>query len=393
VLAKMRAFVTGVRDGTHLGATGKRFTDIVSIGIGGSDLGPAMAVEALRFAASGPRVHFVSNVDGASVATVTAGLDRETTLILVASKTFTTQETLKNAASAKGWLAAAEGAADAMRAPGAIGAHFAALSTNRDAVAAFGIDAEARMFPFWDFVGGRYSMWSAIGMPVALAVGFDAFEELLAGAAAVDDHFFSAPLERNVPVLKGLLTVWNTNFLGATTLAVLPYNEGLKRLPAYLQQLSMESNGKCVDAAGRRVRHATGPIVFGEPGTNGQHSFYQLLHQGRIVPCDFIAPARSRYPTPPGDPQGDHHRILLSNFLAQTEALMRGKVRGEVYIYLYVVKKKKKKNLTFTIPLKKHPSPLKLCARSLPRKARPARKPSVSRCTRPLRATARRPRW
>ncbi|MCU0838765.1 MAG: glucose-6-phosphate isomerase [Rhodospirillales bacterium] len=317
VLAKMRDFTETVRSGRWRGATGERITDVVNIGIGGSDLGPVMATEALKpYQDPGLRVHFVSNVDGTHVAETLKPLDPATTLFIVASKTFTTQETLANAHSARDWLVAALGEP-------AVAKHFVAVSTAAAEVANFGIDV-ANMFGFWDWVGGRYSLWSAVGLSIAIAIGFERFEALLAGGRAMDEHFRTAPLDRNMPVILALIGIWNANFLGAATYAVLPYDQYLHRLPAYLQQADMESNGKYVTRGGRRVDWTTGPILFGEPGTNGQHSFYQLVHQStRIVPCDFIAPARSQ------NPLGDHHALLLSNFLAQTEALMCGKTTAE----------------------------------------------------------------
>ncbi|MGC2856154.1 glucose-6-phosphate isomerase [Novispirillum sp. DQ9] len=317
VLAKMKVFSDAVRDGTWTGATGKRVTDVVNIGIGGSDLGPVMASEALKpYHQDGLRLHFVSNVDGTHIAETLRRLDPETTLVLIASKTFTTQETLTNARTARAWLVEALGEA-------AVANHFAALSTNATEVAAFGIDT-ANMFGFWDWVGGRYSLWSAIGLPVAIAIGFERFEEMLAGAHAMDEHFRTAPLEANMPVILALLGVWYADYLDAPAIAVLPYDQYLHRLPAYLQQLDMESNGKRVTRHGEAVDYPTGPILFGEPGTNGQHSFYQLIHQGtRLIPCDFIAPAISH------NPIGDHHRILLSNVFAQAEALAFGKTDDE----------------------------------------------------------------
>ncbi|HRK95274.1 MAG TPA: glucose-6-phosphate isomerase [Rhodospirillales bacterium] len=317
VLAQMRSFSTAVRDGSWKAHTGKRISDVVNIGIGGSDLGPVMVTEALKpYRQAGLDVHFVSNVDGTHIAETLRGLAPETTLFIVASKTFTTQETIANAKTARSWLIDALGEA-------AVAKHFVALSTNAKAVSEFGIDV-ANMFEFWDWVGGRYSLWSAIGLPIAVAVGMDRFEELLAGGRAMDDHFRTAPLEANLPVLLAMIGVWNSNLLGAEAYAVLPYDQYLHRLPAYLQQADMESNGKSVTRDGRTVEYGTGPVLFGEPGTNGQHSFYQLLHQGtRIVACDFLAPANSH------NPIGDHHRLLLSNFFAQTEALMRGKTEDE----------------------------------------------------------------
>ena len=318
VLDKMRAFSEEVRSGRWLGFTGKPMTDVVNIGIGGSDLGPLMVCEALRhYAHPRLRVHFVSNVDATHLAETLKSLDPATTLFIVASKTFTTQETLTNAWSARDWLVAKLGD------EAAVGRHFVALSTNAEAVGAFGIDPE-NMFEFWDWVGGRYSLWSAIGLSIALAVGMDRFEELLDGAHAVDEHFRSAPLEENVPVIMALLGVWYVNFFGAESHAVLPYEQYLSRFPAYLQQGDMESNGKRVTLDGEVVDYATGPIIWGEPGTNGQHAFYQLIHQGtRLIPCDFIAGVNSL------NPLGRHQPILLSNFLAQTEALMKGKSEAE----------------------------------------------------------------
>jgi glucose-6-phosphate isomerase len=318
VLARMRDFVGRVRAGTWLGATGQRIGAVVNIGIGGSDLGPRMAVEALGpYRSPDIASHFVSNVDGADILRTLAGLDPARTLFVVASKTFTTQETMANARTARAWIADRLGEA-------AVARHFVAVSTNARAVAAFGIDA-ANMFEFWDWVGGRFSLWSAIGLPIALAVGMDRFEEMLDGAHAMDRHFRDAPLEANLPATLALIGIWNRNLLGMASHAVLPYDQGLARFPAFLQQAEMESNGKSVARDGRPVAHPTAPVVFGEPGTNGQHAFYQLLHQGtEIVPADFIAPARSHYAT------GRHHAMLLANFLAQTEALMRGKTAAEV---------------------------------------------------------------
>ncbi|MCC6468938.1 MAG: glucose-6-phosphate isomerase [Alphaproteobacteria bacterium] len=318
VLAQMRRFSDAVRGGGWRGATGERIAAVVNIGIGGSDLGPRMAVEALAADRSPDLAsHFVSNVDGADIARTLASLDPARTLFVVASKTFTTQETMANAATARAWLVATLGEK-------AVANHFVAVSTNAKAVAAFGIDT-ANMFAFWDWVGGRFSLWSAIGLPIALSIGMDRFEAMLAGAHAMDLHFRDAPIESNLPVTLALIGVWNASVLGLESHAVLPYDQGLSRFPAYLQQAEMESNGKSVTRDGRRVAHATAPILFGEPGTNGQHAFYQLLHQGtRVVPADFIAPARSRYPT------GRHHAMLLANFLAQSEALMCGKTAAEV---------------------------------------------------------------
>lgn len=320
VLAQMRAFCDRVHSGQHLGHTGKRITDIVNIGIGGSDLGPHLVVDALRpYWQPGITAHFVSNVDGTHLAETLRKIKPETTLFCVASKTFTTQETMTNAESARRWLLTELGAERAVR------EHFVAISTNLEAVSRFGIEP-ANMFAFWDWVGGRYSLWSAIGLPIALTLGFDAFEELLAGAHETDRHFRSAPLDQNIPVLMGLLGVWCANFLGIESQAVLPYDQYLELLPAFLQQLDMESNGKSVDAQGERiVSYTTGPVVWGAPGTNGQHAFYQLLHQGtRMVACDFIASIRTH------NPLGDHHDKLLANCFAQAEALMKGRSEADV---------------------------------------------------------------
>jgi glucose-6-phosphate isomerase len=318
VLEHMRRFSNAVRDGVWTGYTGRRITDVVNVGIGGSDLGPVMASEALRhYAHPALRFHFVSNVDGTHIAETLKRVHPETTLFMIASKTFTTQETMTNAATAKRWFL--ETAKD----PRFVAKHFVALSTNTKEVAFFGIDPQ-NMFEFWDWVGGRYSLWSAVGLPVAVAVGFDRFEEMLEGAHAMDRHFAGEPLERNMPVILALLGVWYTNFFGAETHAILPYDQYMHRFAAYFQQGDMESNGKGVDREGRRVDYATGPVVWGEPGTNGQHAFYQLIHQGtRLVPADFLIPAESL------NPIGKHHRILLANCFAQTEALMKGRDAGE----------------------------------------------------------------
>jgi glucose-6-phosphate isomerase len=319
VLARMRGFTERLRSGAWKGATGKRITDVVNIGIGGSDLGPVMATEALRADwQKGLSAHFVSNVDSTHLAETVKPLDPATTLFIVASKTFTTQETLLNARSARAWLTGKLGEA-------AVPKHFVAVSTNAAEVGKFGIDTE-NMFGFWDWVGGRYSMWSAIGLPIACVVGMDRFEQMLTGAFEMDEHFRTAPLEKNLPVILGLLGIWYANFFGAATHAILPYDQYLHRFPAYFQQGDMESNGKRVDREGRIIEsYTTGPIVWGEPGTNGQHAFYQLIHQGtRLVPCDFIATVKSR------NPMGEHHDVLLANFFAQTEALMKGKTADEV---------------------------------------------------------------
>ena len=319
VLAKMSAFCDRVISGEWKGYTGKAITDVVNIGIGGSDLGPYMVTEALRPYKNHLNMHFVSNVDGTHIAETLKKVNPETTLFLVASKTFTTQETMTNANSARDWLLAAA------KDNSAVAKHFAALSTNGKAVAEFGIDTD-NMFEFWDWVGGRYSLWSAIGLSIALSIGFDNFEALLSGAHEMDKHFRTAPLEKNIPATLALVGLWNTNFLGAQTEAILPYDQYLHRFAAYFQQGNMESNGKYVDRNGNVIRdYQTGPIIWGEPGTNGQHAFYQLIHQGTmLIPCDFIAPAQSH------NPLGDHHSKLLSNFFAQTEALAFGKTKEEV---------------------------------------------------------------
>ena len=320
VLTKMRSFSERVRNGEWKGHSGKAITDIVNIGIGGSDLGPVMVTEALRaYWQPGLKAHFVSNIDGTHLRETLRELDAETTLFLVASKTFTTQETLTNAHSARQWLV------ESLGSEAAVAKHFVAISTNAPEVAAFGIDT-ANMFEFWDWVGGRYSLWSAIGLSIALVVGMDHFEELLDGAHAMDEHLRSAPFGENLPVLMALLGIWYHNFFGAESHVVLPYDQYLHRLPAYLQQADMESNGKRVSRDNRPIAdYTTGPIIWGEPGTNGQHAFYQLIHQGtRLVPADFIAPALSH------NELGDHHPKLLANFFAQTEALMRGKSAREV---------------------------------------------------------------
>jgi glucose-6-phosphate isomerase len=322
VLAKMRTFSEAVRSGAWKGYTGKAVTDVVNIGIGGSDLGPKMVTLALaHYAKRDVHTHFVSNVDGTDLAEVLHLVHPETTLFLIASKTFTTQETMTNALSARAWFL------EAVQDEAAIAKHFAAISTNTEKVRAFGIDPE-NMFEFWDWVGGRYSLWSAIGLSIALSVGMDAFEALLSGAHKVDEHFRTAPFEANIPVIMGLLGVWYNNFFGAQTHAILPYDQYLARFPAYFQQGDMESNGKGVTLDGETVDVSTGPIIWGEPGTNGQHAFYQLIHQGtKLIPCDFLAPARTLNPL--GGGQGRHHPILLANFFAQTEALMKGKTADE----------------------------------------------------------------
>ena len=323
VLRRIQGFAEQVRDGVWLGYTGQPITDVVNIGIGGSDLGPLMVCQALEpYASPRLRAHFVSNVDGAHITHILRGLDPATTLFIVASKTFTTQETMTNAGSARSWLV------EKLGSEVAVARHFVAVSTNAKAVSAFGIDTD-NMFGFWDWVGGRYSLWSAIGLPIALHVGYDRFVELLAGAHAMDRHFAETPLESNLPVLLGMLGVWYNNFLGAECWAILPYDQHLARLPAYLQQGDMESNGKGVRRDGTRVDYQTGPIIWGEPGTNGQHAFFQLIHQGtKLIPCDFLAAAVSLTPL------GDHHPKLLANFFAQTEALAFGKAADEVRVEL-----------------------------------------------------------
>lgn len=323
VLAKMRDFSDKVRNGTWTGYTGKPIADIVNVGIGGSDLGPKMVTLALKpYTRAALRSHFVSNVDGTDMAETLKQLNPETTLFLIASKTFTTQETMTNAHSARDWFIQNGGNA------GAVAKHFVALSTNEEGVTDFGIDP-ANMFEFWDWVGGRYSLWSAIGLSIALAVGMDHFEELLTGAHEVDEYFRTEPLETNIPVVMALLGIWYNNFWDAQSHAILPYDEYLARFPAYFQQGDMESNGKSVTKAGEPVDYTTGPIIWGEPGTNGQHAFYQLIHQGtKLIPCDFIAPVHSH------NPVGNHHPILLANFFAQTEALMKGKIAEEVRVEL-----------------------------------------------------------
>jgi glucose-6-phosphate isomerase len=318
VLAQMQDFSNRVRSGDWKGFSGKRITDIVNIGIGGSDLGPVMVTECLRpYALPGLRTHFVSNIDGTHIAETVKKVNPETTLFMIASKTFTTQETMTNAFSAREWFL--KHARDSAH----VAQHFVAISTNTAQVREFGIAPE-NMFVFWDWVGGRYSLWSAIGLSIACSVGFERFEELLAGAHAMDLHFRETPFDGNIPVILALIGIWYTNFLGAETEVILPYDQYMHRFPAYFQQGNMESNGKSVDRAGRRVGYATGPVIWGEPGTNGQHAFYQLIHQGtRLIPADFLAPAVSH------NLVGGHHPILLSNFFAQTEALMNGKTAEE----------------------------------------------------------------
>ncbi len=319
VLKQMREFSDALRNGAWKGYTGKAITDVVNIGIGGSDLGPVMATEALKpYGKPGLHVHFVSNIDGTHIAETVKGLNPETTLFIVASKTFTTQETITNAQTARDWLLKTAGD------PKAVAKHFVALSTNAKEVSKFGIDIK-NMFEFWDWVGGRYSLWSAIGLPIMVYIGPDNFEAMLEGGHAMDEHFKTAPIEKNLPAILGLLGVWYNNFFDAQTHAILPYDQYMHRFPAYFQQGDMESNGKGVTRDGTPADCSTGPVIWGEPGTNGQHAFYQLIHQGtKLVPADFIAPIESH------NPIGEHHQILLSNFFAQTEALMKGKAEAEV---------------------------------------------------------------
>ncbi|EPR5006955.1 glucose-6-phosphate isomerase [Escherichia coli] len=339
VLEKMKTFSEAIISGEWKGYTGKAITDVVNIGIGGSDLGPYMVTEALRPYKNHLNMHFVSNVDGTHIAEVLKKVNPETTLFLVASKTFTTQETMTNAHSARDWFLKAAG--DEKH----VAKHFAALSTNAKAVGEFGIDT-ANMFEFWDWVGGRYSLWSVIGLSIVLSIGFDNFVELLSGAHAMDKHFSTTPAEKNLPVLLALIGIWYNNFFGAETEAILPYDQYMHRFAAYFQQGNMESNGKYVDRNGNVVDYQTGPIIWGEPGTNGQHAFYQLIHQGtKMVPCDFIAPAITH------NPLSDHHQKLLSNFFAQTEALAFGKSR-EVVEQEYRDQGKDPATLDYVVPFK-----------------------------------------
>ena len=339
VLEKMKTFSEAIISGEWKGYTGKAITDVVNIGIGGSDLGPYMVTEALRPYKNHLNMHFVSNVNGTHIAEVLKKVNPETTLFLVASKTFTTQETMTNAHSARDWFLKAAG--DEKH----VAKHFAALSTNAKAVGEFGIDT-ANMFEFWDWVGGRYSLWSAIGLSIVLSIGFDNFVELLSGAHAMDKHFSTTPAEKNLPVLLALIGIWYNNFFGAETEAILPYDQYMHRFAAYFQQGNMESNGKYVDRNGNVVDYQTGPIIWGEPGTNGQHAFYQLIHQGtKMVPCDFIAPAITH------NPLSDHHQKLLSNFFAQTEALAFGKSR-EVVEQEYRDQGKDPATLDYVVPFK-----------------------------------------
>jgi glucose-6-phosphate isomerase len=319
VLNKMENFSTRVISGAWRGYSGKKISDIVNIGIGGSDLGPVMVTEALRpYAKAGLRVHYVSNIDGTHLTETLKQLDPQTALFMIASKTFTTQETMTNAFSAREWFL--ETAGDPLH----VGRHFVAISTNAEAVEKFGIDKD-NMFVFWDWVGGRYSLWSAIGLSIACYIGYENFVELLQGAFEMDQHFKTAPFSKNIPVILALIGIWYNNFFGTQTEAILPYDQYLHRFPAYFQQGNMESNGKSTDRNGAKIDYQTGPIIWGEPGTNGQHAFYQLIHQGtKLIPADFLAPAISH------NPVGKHHQILLSNFFAQTEALLNGKTEEEV---------------------------------------------------------------
>ena len=339
VLAKMKDFCERVISGEWEGYTGKAITDVINIGIGGSDLGPYMVTEALRPYKNHLTMHFVSNVDGTHIAETLKKVNPETTLVLVASKTFTTQETMTNAHTARDWLLAAA------KDESAVAKHFAALSTNAKEVEKFGIDIN-NMFEFWDWVGGRYSLWSAIGLSIAISIGFENFEQLLSGAHEMDKHFRTAPIEQNIPATLALVGIWNSNFLGAETEALLPYDQYLHRFAAYFQQGNMESNGKFVGRDGKAVNYQTGPIVWGEPGTNGQHAFYQLIHQGtKIIPCDFIAPAQTH------NAVGDHHAKLLSNFFAQTEALAFGKSK-EVVEQEFLQAGKKLEEVAEIVPFK-----------------------------------------
>jgi len=322
VLSKMRKWTNSIRSGEWKGYSGKRISDIVNIGIGGSDLGPNMVCEALKpYSQPGLHVHFVSNVDGTHLAETLKNVNAETTLFIIASKTFTTEETITNANSAKEWFL------NTAQKQEYVAKHFVAISTNGDEVRKFGIDTN-NMFEFWDWVGGRYSLWSAIGLSIAVYIGMDNFEELLAGGHEMDNHFRNTPFEKNIPVILGLLGVWYNNFFGTQTHCILPYDQYLHRFSAYFQQGDMESNGKSVNKDGKRVDFSTGPIIWGEPGTNGQHAFYQLIHQGtKIIPCDFLAPIKTQNPQVG---KGVHHPILLANFFAQPEALMKGKTPQEV---------------------------------------------------------------
>ncbi|MCK5470768.1 MAG: glucose-6-phosphate isomerase [Cyclobacteriaceae bacterium] len=340
VLDKMKSFSDQIISGSWKGYTGKPISDIVNIGIGGSDLGPLMVTEALKpYKKANITAHFVSNVDGTHIAETLKGLNPETSLFLIASKTFTTQETMTNAFTAREWFLNAAGDKDHIK------KHFVALSTNKEAVESFGIDSN-NMFEFWDWVGGRYSLWSAIGLSIACTIGYENFEKLLLGAHKMDEHFRTTSFESNIPVILALIGIWYNNFFGSETEAILPYDQYLHRFAAYFQQGNMESNGKYIGRNGKKVNYQTGPIIWGEPGTNGQHAFYQLIHQGtKLIPCDFLAPANSH------NPIGDHHPKLLANFFAQTEALMRGKPEYEVSTELRAAEKSDEE-IEFLLPFK-----------------------------------------
>ena len=340
ILKQMKTFCESIHSGAHTGFTGKKITTIVNIGIGGSDLGPVMVTEALKpYWVDGIKIHFVSNLDGTHIAETLKKINAEETLFLIASKTFTTQETMTNAQTARSWFL------EHAKEESHIATHFVALSTNEKLVNAFGISSK-NMFEFWDWVGGRYSLWSAIGLSIALTIGYDNFEALLKGAHEADTHFKNEKPEQNIPIIMALLGIWYTNFFGAQSEAILPYDQYMHRFAAYFQQGNMESNGKNVDRNGTVVNYATGPVIWGEPGTNGQHAFYQLIHQGTLmIPCDFIAPAISH------NPMGDHHDKLLSNYFAQTEALLNGKTQAEVVAEL-VAANKSEKEIDFLAPFK-----------------------------------------
>jgi glucose-6-phosphate isomerase len=339
VLEKMKVFSEKIISGAWKGYTGKSITDVVNIGIGGSDLGPVMVTEALKSYSNQLKIHFVSNVDGTHIAETLKKVDAETTLFLIASKTFTTQETMANAHSARNWFL------ESAKNESEVAKHFVAMSTNATEVSKFGIDT-ANMFGFWDWVGGRYSLWSAIGLSISLSIGFDNFKALLEGANAMDEHFENTDFDKNIPVLMALLGIWYNNFFGADTQAILPYDQYMHRFAAYFQQGDMESNGKYVDRNGQAVDYQTGSVIWGEPGTNGQHAFYQLIHQGtKLIPCDFLAPAQSQ------NPIGEHHKMLMSNYFAQTEALMNGKTKDEVVAEL-VKGGKSAEEIEFLAPFK-----------------------------------------
>lgn len=340
VLEQMKAFSESIRSGEWKGFTGKKITDIVNIGIGGSDLGPVMVTEALKpYGKKGLKVHFVSNVDGTHIAETLKTVNPETTLFMIASKTFTTQETMANAHSARSWFLETAGEEEHIK------KHFVAISTNAQGVAGFGIDTR-NMFEFWDWVGGRYSLWSAIGLSIACYIGFSNFEQLLTGAHEIDLHFRHSTLRKNIPVILGLLGIWYNNFYNAQSHAILPYDQYMHRFAAYFQQGDMESNGKSVNRSGEKTTYQTGPVIWGEPGTNGQHAFYQLIHQGtKLIPCDFLAPAISQ------NPIGEHHKMLLANFFAQTEALMNGKSEEEARAEL-IKAGKTQEEIDFLVPFK-----------------------------------------